>query len=424
MAGRGNVFSFLKSDPALALGLGASIAYYAVMLQPSMRDTVLAHYTAEHAVEYVIVTLFFWGMFDVALKLMSFPRELIAARHQWLPPRVGREPTTRARELLDELAKNPPWLLASIPGKRIVNALNFVADKGSADDYREHIRHLADQDDQELHSKYTVIRFVVAVTPILGFLGTVVHFGGAIGGFSFDDMATKLPEIVAGMGTAFNTTSVALATAMIMMFLSFLCERVDSSFVASTDRLVDRELLHRFEIKDPNIVPFLSVIEKANLEALELMGRTLQHQVEVWTRNFETLIDRFDKRQLQESTRVQGVLEGLLASHQAYETSHEDRLRQVISMVDLKHDKNMTQMMAVVDRATAFRDDIAQLIEALNSIARGEGRLVELQTSLSTNLRVLHETSQLDSAMHGLSAAIHLLTSRNRDLGIADTEAA
>jgi hypothetical protein len=81
-------------------------------------------------------------------------------------------------------------------------------------------------------------------------------------------------------------------------------------------------------------------------------------------------------------------------------------------------------MMAVVDRAAAFRDDIAGLLQSLNAIARGEGRLVELQASLSTNLRVLHETSQLDSALHGLSAAIHLLTSRNREIGISESEAA
>lgn len=424
MLRRDRFLSLLKTDPALMMGVACSVIYYAVMFQPAMRHTMLAHYTTEHAVEYVIVTLFFWGMFDVTLKLLSFPRELLAARHSWLPPRTSREPASRARELLENIQQNPSWLLASGPGKRIVNALSFVVDKGSADDYREHVRHLADLDDQELHGRYTVIRFVIAVTPILGFLGTVVHFGGAIGSFSFDDMTAKLPEIVSGMGTAFNTTSVALATAMTMMFLSFLCERIDQSFVASTDRLIDRELLHRFEIKDPNILPFLTIIEKANQESLNAIGQTLHQQVTLWSQSFDTLFDRFDRRQQQEIARTQGLLERLLADHRAYETAHEDRLRQVVALMDLKHDKTTSQIMAIADRATAFRDDIAVLLQSLNSIARGEGRLVELQSSLSTNLRVLHETSQLDSALHGLSAAIHLLTSRNREIGISESEAA
>jgi hypothetical protein len=95
-----------------------------------------------------------------------------------------------------------------------------------------------------------------------------------------------------------------------------------------------------------------------------------------------------------------------------------------MTLMDLKHDKTTGQILAIADRATAFRDDIALLLQSLNAIARGEGRLVELQASLSTNLRVLHETSQLDSALHELSAAIHLLTSRKREIGLSESEAA
>jgi hypothetical protein len=209
-----------------------------------------------------------------------------------------------------------------------------------------------------------------------------------------------------------------------MMFLSFLCERIDQSFVASTDRLIDHELLHRFEIKDPNILPFLTVIEKANQESLDLIGQTLQQQVRLWSQSFDALLERFEQRQQHEITRAQGVIERLLADHHAYEASHEDRLRQVMTLMDLKHDKTTGQILAIADRATAFRDDIALLLQSLNAIARGEGRLVELQASLSTNLRVLHETSQLDSALHELSAAIHLLTSRKREIGLSESEAA
>ena len=184
-------------------------------------------------------------------------------------------------------------MLSSSIGRRLVDALSFVVEKNSTDDYREHLQHLADLDDQELHAKYTVLRFVIAVTPILGFLGTVVHFGAAIGSFSFEDMDAKLPEIVAGMGTAFNTTSVALATAMTMMFALFLCERVDQSIVATIDRLVDRELLNRFENKDANISPFLSAIQTANREALDAITQTLQGQIKVWIQSLDTLFTHF-----------------------------------------------------------------------------------------------------------------------------------
>lgn len=424
MSGRNKTLSLLKTDPALILALICTGIYYAIILQPAMHDTALAKYTSEHAVEYVIVTLFFWGMIDIVIKLLSFPRQYLATRHNWLPARSGREPIAQAPELLAAVRNNPAWLLSSAIGRRLVDGLSFVVEKNSTDDYRDHLQHLADLDDQELQSKYTVLRFVIAVTPILGFLGTVVHFGAAIGSFSFEDMDAKLPEIVAGMGTAFNTTSVALATAMTMMFALFLCERVDQSIVATIDRLVDRELLNRFETKDASITPFLSVVQMANREALDAITASLQNQVKAWTQSLDTLFAHFQERQQQELTHEQAVFEALRKRHDEYEVARQDQLRLLIEQVDARQDKQWAQVQSALERATAFRDGIAELTHAMNSIARGEGRLIELQSSLADNLRVLQETSQIDSALHGLTAAIHLMTSRNRQIGIADSAAA
>lgn len=424
MSGRQKTLSLLKTDPALILALICSAVFYTIILHPAMRETILAKYTAEHAVEYVIVTLFFWGMIDIVFKLSSFPRQYFATRHQWLPPRIGREPVSKASELLAAVRESPAWLLTSSTGHRLVDALSFVVEKNSTDEFRDHVEHLADLEDQELHAKYTVLRFVIAVTPILGFLGTVVHFGAAIGSFSFEDMDAKLPEIVAGMGTAFNTTSVALATAMTMMFALFLCERVDQSIVASIGRLIDRELLHRFENKDANIVPFLSVVQSANREALDAIARTLEGQVQTWTRSLDTLFAHFQERQKHALEHEQAVFESLRKRHEDYEIARQDQVRQLIELVDARQDKQMAQLQNALERATEFRDDIGELILALNSIARGEGRLVELQAALTDNLRVLQESSQIDSALHGLTAAIHLMTSRNRQIGLSQDSAA
>jgi biopolymer transport protein ExbB/TolQ len=394
------------------------------MLQPEMRESMLARYTTEHAVEYVIVTLFFWGMFDILVKLSAFPREILAARYEWLPPRNGREPIAKAQELLDHVRKNRPWLITSRIGRRLVNVLTFVSEKGCTDDYREQIQHLADVDDQESHTNYTVLRFVIAVTPILGFLGTVVHFGAAIGSFSFDDMDARLPEIVGGMGTAFNTTSVALATAMTMMFAMFLCERVERNIVDTIDRFIDSELLNRFEVREPSVQSFLSTVNIGNQQALDSLRQTMQEQTRIWTRHIDMLFEHFEKRQHQGLSRDQASLELLRQRYEAYESTREDQMRQLISIVDARHDQHANQIQQALDRAMLFRNDINDLVQALNSLARGEGRLVELQATLSDNLRLLNESGQIDSAIHGLIAAIHLMTTRSRPFEIPDSKAA
>ena len=77
-------------DMPLLLGASLTIAFYIFVHQPAMHDTLLHRYTTHHVVEYIIVGFFIWGLCDVLFKVLSFPRQSLALRHEWLPPRKGR----------------------------------------------------------------------------------------------------------------------------------------------------------------------------------------------------------------------------------------------------------------------------------------------------------------------------------------------
>jgi biopolymer transport protein ExbB/TolQ len=411
-------------DPSFILGAICTVAFYWVVNQPAMNGSILHRYTTEHVVEYVIVALFIWGLIDIVIKILFLPREILALRQEWLPPRAGREPAANAEALLEAVRSRPRWLQNSRVGRRLTQALEFVTESGSAEDYREHLQYLADQDEDALQANYMLVRFVSGVTPVLGFLGTVVHFGTALSGISFNEMAERLPEVVGEMGSAFNTTTVALAAAMTMLFSLFICERIERGVSRAIDRLVDRELLTRFEVKDPSILPFLSAVESANEAALRSISDHLHRQTEVFTQSLGALYQRFDERQEQELVSWKDALEVLRARHEAYDVTHEERLNRTLSLVETRQEGHMAQIQMLLERAASFREDIAGLMATLEGIARGEGKLVGLQAALTDNLRVLHETQQIDQALHGLTAAIHLLTARNRQSGPFDSAAA
>ena len=405
-------------DSSFLWGLVATAAFYAVvLLLPSMRGSLLERYTTEHAVEYVIVTFFMWGLMDVALKAVNFPRELMALRHEWLPARQGRDSTAQATVWWNNIRQQPAWLQESKVGRRLSLALGFITEKGSDDEYREHLQRLSEQDEDLTHANYSVIRFVMGASPVLGFLGTVIHFGTALSGNSLDDLADRLPAVVSEMGAAFNTTTVALASAMTMMFSLFVCERLERGIVHSIDRLVERELLNRFDLKDPSIQPFLAALQSAHQESVNAIGKTVNGQLEQWTQGLEFLFQRFDQRQQTEVQTWQGALDVLQQRHETYDSSREERLRQSLALVDRKQDKHLDHIQATLEKAVALRDDFGMLAKTLDSIAQGEGKLVEQQRILTDNLRVLRETQQIDEALHGLTAAIHLLTSRHGTFG-------
>lgn len=407
-------------DPSLVFAVVSTLAYYAVVFQPALKGGLLYRYTTEHPVEYVIVFMFFWCMIDILLKLGGFPRELLAVRHEWIAHRTGREPATSAAGLLATVESQSPWMLESRIGRRLVAALSFITETGSAEGLSDHLRYLAEQDEDHTHERYSLVRFVVAVTPVLGFLGTVVHFGTALSGLSFAGMDEGLSHVVSEMGTAFNTTTVALGAAMLGMFSLFLCERVEYSFVGRINRYVERELANRFEEQDAKLTPFLSILKSANAEAQAAIARSLNQQVEVLSKSLDSLFQQFDQRQQVEESRWQHTLTALHEQHQRWDSEREERLREILTLVDARSDKHMEQVQAALQEATSFSSEVGSLVTSMNTIARGEGRLVELQATLTDNLRVIHETNQIDGALHGLTAAIHLLTVRNGGLSLKD----
>ncbi|MGL4461077.1 MAG: MotA/TolQ/ExbB proton channel family protein [Planctomycetia bacterium] len=411
---------FGAGDPSLVLAAVATVAYYVVVLQPAFHGTILQKYSTEHPVDYVIVALLFWGLIDLVMKLTAFPREMLAQREKWLPPRAGRLPIAQAAALLEAVRSKPRRLLETRIGRRVADGLEYVVETGSVDDLRDHLQYLSDQDREQTHARYTLARFVIMVTPILGFLGTVVHFGTALSGISFDDMAEKLPHVVSEMGEAFNTTTVALAAAMTMMFGLFMVERMEHRLDGFNDHYLERELLNRFETKNHSLSPFLSVVQTANDQALAVIAATLDRQVAAWSQSFETLFRRFDDRQRHESAAWAGALEALQQHHQTLEAGRDDRLAQALALMEGRQNLHLAHLETALEGVGSLKSDLQDLGKTLTRVFQDEGRLVELQHALSDNLRVLHETRHIDDAMHGLTAAIHLLTSRHRGGGVSE----
>jgi biopolymer transport protein ExbB/TolQ len=404
-------------DPPFILAVLGTAAFNFVMHQPAMRDSMVASYTTRHAVEYVIVALFFWGLSDLLFKLVGFRKEARAQKIDWLPPRQGVEPVENAETLLEEVEGQPQWAQECRVGKRVTQALGYVVEKNSAEGHHEYLQQLAEQDAETTYTNYSLMRFAAGVSPVLGLIGTVVHFGTALSGIKLDQGNAVLEVVVGEMGTAFKTTTIALAAAITMMFAMFACERKEHKLIEAINRLVDRALRNRFEVRDASVTPFLKSIRSAHEDALGEIVHTLQGLVGTWTETLEAVFARFDRRQEQEAKAWQGALDVLATRHQAYDAGREDHLEQSLSIIDARQQRHLDELHGLLERTAAIRDDFAAFTQSLQNLETGDGKLLELQARLTDNLRVLNQTQQIDQALHGLTAAIHLLTARHRGVG-------
>ncbi|HZZ29788.1 MAG TPA: MotA/TolQ/ExbB proton channel family protein [Pirellulales bacterium] len=400
-------------DLPMAVAALLTVAFYVIVYHEFPKGSLIHRYTTEHIVEYVVVTFFIWGIVDVVFKLCGFPLEVLALRQPGLPERNGKEPVGQSKVLYAQLLGRPKWFLDSRYGQRLTKTLGYLQEKESADGFHDYLRYLATQDEEKTHGNYGLVRFICWVAPVLGILGTVIHFGSAFGGLSVDEIGDNLAKVVGEIGTAFNTTTVALAAAITMMFSLFMCEKTERGIIHSISRRIDLELLNRFEVTDESLTPFLHAVQAGNHATLSAVDARLEKQLQIWGGAFARLQQESEKRLQTHGQMWEQSLTKVHAQFEQSDSQREQKLLRLLGDMQLQRKEQTAQSQTMVNQMSGLQTHFAQLVEALAGLNRSEGELAKVQHTLAQNLQGIRETGQLDQALHGLTAAIHLLTARH-----------
>ncbi|MGB0621986.1 MAG: MotA/TolQ/ExbB proton channel family protein [Myxococcota bacterium] len=113
---------------------------------------------------------------------------------------------------------------------RISAVLEFLTAESAADEGR-------------VDASYALVRVFVWAVPTLGFIGTVLGLGAAVGGFSesleaaasLDGLKTSIGSVTGGLGVAFDTTLLALVLSIVIMFPASLVQRMEEGLVSAVD---------------------------------------------------------------------------------------------------------------------------------------------------------------------------------------------
>ena len=100
-------------------------------------------------------------------------------------------------------------------------------------------------------NSYALPRIVVWAIPILGFLGTVIGIGSAVGQFDsflsnaddIDVLRDGLAQVTGGLGTAFDTTFLALAISLLVMLPLAAVERIEQRTLTRIDLLLRQAVM-------------------------------------------------------------------------------------------------------------------------------------------------------------------------------------
>jgi biopolymer transport protein ExbB/TolQ len=183
---------------------------------------------------------FFWG---VVVSLIKIPKlrlqrralELAAVpqnREFVLNEATAKTVLERVRSLVDDTRY---FILLN----RIDRALSNLQNIGGVSDVSTILKAQADNDENQIASSYAIIHAMIWAIPVLGFVGTVLglstaikKFTGALEGTTdINQIKDHLREVTSGLSTAFETTLVGLAFALLLHLLSDLVQQKETDFL-------------------------------------------------------------------------------------------------------------------------------------------------------------------------------------------------
>jgi biopolymer transport protein ExbB/TolQ len=345
-------------------------------------DPTVVRYLAGHWVEYVEVALFCVGISALAMKVGDLARQRSQPDDELLSaiPAGGQDPAEAA-----DLATTFPEVDGYLP-RRLREALDFVVRTGSPEDLQDHLKYLSDLDAARASQSYGLVRFIVWAIPIMGFLGTVIGITVAIANLSPTQLE-NISGVVAGLGTAFDTTATALALSMLLMFLQFLVDRSEQSLLARVDDTAWRLLAGRFQPLGADEGTALAVARLG-----DTLGRGAARLLESQEQAWQTL----------ERTAAAGLEQVMAQAGERLETALARSLGESL------------------DAATShWSESLARTQAELAAVAAATRDIAGLQERLEANLATLATSGRFEETLATLSAAVQLLAVRAGDRPVA-----
>jgi biopolymer transport protein ExbB/TolQ len=403
---------------------------------------LVVRYTSGHPIEYVTIGLFFVAFAALMLRASGFGHERLALAKIDLGevPEGGQAPTDAA-ELQADLDETFGRYRSTYYHRRLWSALEIIRRRGSADGLDEELKYLSDRHADERHSSGAFVRVIIWAVPMLGFLGTVIGLTTAIANLSVDANQDSINRVLSGLGAAFDTTALALALVMVMMFIQFVVDRQERRLLEDVDSATADDLAERFQTlgtADPVLRSVKQMAEAVHgavgqmaqnvhtsiremaEDVQRLSIRLLKEQTTLWSATIEKAQERWntmaDSHQSQLSEALSGSLEDLLRRHA--ETIVEGELR-----LAAESRTQWTTMTSSLEAATSQLADVQRRLvdqaEVARQVLEATGHVTNLETALNRNLQRLLDAGQFEETMVSLSAAMNLLTARlgNEDHG-------
>jgi biopolymer transport protein ExbB/TolQ len=193
------------------------------------------------------IILMLWALAVIAEKWLRLRRERRMLERELVPLSEGMKILPEdVREYARHIQALPdPDRDALLPRSFLAALHRFGATRNIADASAS-ARGVFEGEVDRLDSELSLLRYIAWAIPAIGFIGTVRGIGDALAQ-AHRAMQGDLSGVTQGLGTAFNSTLVALLLSLLLMFLLHHLQTDQERLVRDAESYVDEQLIRSLE---------------------------------------------------------------------------------------------------------------------------------------------------------------------------------
>lgn len=251
-----------------SLAVVVTLVCYAFVIA-ALRGTYLHQILVERRfVPYVIVYLSAWAAMILVFKFVAANAQRVSLTFDLLPRSRWPRITERvASDALKRLEQSPMSADRCFLLNRLQLTLGLFEGGLDRREIAESLRTQAIIDEGRVDSSYSQLRVLVWAIPIIGFIGTVLGIGNAVSGFTvsleqaadLEIVRNSLGGVTSGLAIAFDTTLLALAASVVIMFPMHQLQSREESALRRIERVCIEDVLprlvHEHDLPQPPPIP-------------------------------------------------------------------------------------------------------------------------------------------------------------------------
>jgi biopolymer transport protein ExbB/TolQ len=152
------------------------------------------------------------------------------------------------REYARQLEALPDAERNSLLPRALLTALNRFGATRNIQDVSDAARGVCEAEAERLDSELSMLRYIAWAIPAIGFIGTVRGIGDALGE-AHKVISGDVSGVTEGLGTAFNSTLVALLLSIVLMFLLHQLQLVQERVVLDSENYLDQYLIRHMQVR-------------------------------------------------------------------------------------------------------------------------------------------------------------------------------